>query len=497
MTWLVAAAAAISSGVLLALAFIEPGAGLLASVAFAPLLVVVSRSPRARHAAAAGALAGAVANGISCAWLVGTITRFGGFPLPVALLIYALLIAYTALPLALWTGLLRWAGPRAPILLAPLLWLAIESTFPNLFPWRLAYTQRALPALIQSAEWAGPTLLGGVLIWISAALARAWQEPRGLFLPLGLLGLLGMHGTGRIDDVDRLIRDAPRLRVGLVQGNLTLDEKRHADLFNQNVARYRHLSESFSPAPDLLIWPETVVEWGLPHGAPRLSAGHDPLPGATTPLLFGALTWEPTDQGPRWYNSILLRNPGGDIGGAYDKIVLMPFGEFLPFSETFPWLRDLSPNTGNFAQGTAVEPIPVGANARVGAVVCYEDMLPSLLADATARGANLLASLTNDAWYGDSAALRLHESLALFRAVENRRFLIRSTNTGLTSVIDPVGRITATLVPWQARAQVVEVALLDTPTGYPTYAGPVRILVLVSAAGLLLWCRANVGRTGS
>ena len=490
-------AAAISSGLLLALSFIEPAAGILASIAFAPVLAVVSRSRRMRDAAAVGALAGAIANGISCAWLVGTITRFGGFPLPVALLIFALLIAYTALPIALWTGLLQWAGPRAPILLAPLLWVAIESTFPNLFPWRLAYTQRALPALIQSAEWAGPMLLGAVLVWLSAAAARAWQRPFGLLPPLAVLGLLGLHGSGRIGEIDRLIREAPRLRVGLVQGNLSLDEKRHADLFNQNVARHRQLSESLAPAPDLLIWPETVVEWGLPHRAHRLSAGHDPLPGATTPLLFGALTWEPTTEGPRWYNSILLRNPGGDIGGAYDKIVLMPFGEFLPFSDSFPWLRDLSPNTGNFARGGVVEPIPVGTRARVGAVVCYEDMLPWLLADATARGANLLASLTNDAWYGDSTALRLHESLALFRAVENRRFLIRSTNTGLTSVIDPVGRITASLVPWQAGAQIVEVSLLDTPSAYPTATGPLRILVLVSAIGLLLWCRANVGRTGS
>ncbi len=478
----------------MALAFTRPTFGLLAALAFAPLLFALEGARTPGQAAGLGFLAGAIANGLCCVWLVGTISIFGGFPLLLALPIYAALVAWTAIPFAAFGALVSWAGVNPPVLLAPLLWTAIEAFFPNLFPWRLGYTQRALPVLIQSAEWVGPTLLTFTLVWLGTATARLKRRPLGILPPLALLALLAVHGRWRIAEIDQEISRAPRLQIGVVQGNIKLDEKRHVDLFESNIDRYRKLSLALTPTPDLLIWPETVVEWGLPHGATSLSAGLDPFPDAPAPLLFGALTFQPGATQSRWYNSILLRDAGGRIVGDYDKIVLMPFGEFLPFADAFPWLRSLSPMTGDFVRGTEMRPLRLNDKARLGVVVCYEDMLPDLFADASAQGANLLASLTNDAWYGDSSALQLHETLAFFRAVENRRFLVRSTNTGLTSVIDPVGRVQATLPPWQATASSIEVALLDLPTPYRAFDRPVRILLLVSAAALLLWCRSTSRR---
>ena len=162
--------------------------------------------------------------------------------------------------------------------------------YPNLFPWRLGHSQRAVPLLMQIGDATGPYGLSFAMIYLAAALTRVREGSRALVGPLAVLALLIGYGIYREAQVDAIVRAAPAVRVGIVQGNLSLDEKRHADHFRENVARYQHLSSTITPPPDLLVWPESVVEWGIPHDEANLDE-LDPLPGATTPLIFGAVSY--------------------------------------------------------------------------------------------------------------------------------------------------------------------------------------------------------------
>lgn len=452
-----------AGGAALAVAFLAPDWGPLAWFAFLPVFVLAPRATDRRAAARIGFAMGITVNGILGTWLIETIERFGGFPWPLAVFFYCLLVLYTALPFAALGALLRTAGPRAPLLLAPALWVAIEFLFPGLFPWRLAYSQRAYPLLIQSADLAGPGLLSFVMVWTTAALAQG--EWRKLRAPLAALLLLLAYGGWRMGVIEAEIAHAPGLQIGVVQGNLSLDEKHGVGRLTANLARYRELSSDLRPVPDLIVWPETVITWGIEQDR-ALDPVRDPWPQAPAPLLFGAISWRKGENRMHWFNSVFLRGQDGSLQGRFDKIVLMPFGEFLPFADRFPWLRALSPQTANFDAGTNAAVFPLAGGARIGPAICYEDMLHDPLGASAAGGANILISVANDAWYNQSAALLLHETLGMWRAVENRRFFLRATNTGLTSAIDPLGRRIFELPVGEAVAEVVSVRLLDVDTPF-------------------------------
>lgn len=455
-------------GLAIALAFLDPRAWPLAWFGLVPLFALCPHAPRRRSAFLDGWIVGVVANGTACAFLVETIDRFGGFPIAVAIFFYAALISFTALPFGVVGWLLRWVGPRTSVLLAPALWVSSEFLFPNFFPWRLAYSQRDLLWLIQIGDVTGPYGLSFVMAWFASAATRARRHPAVLAPPLIAAAILCIYGAVRVDTIRAAMASAPEVTIGVVQGNLSLVEKRQGDMFRANVDRYRRLSLELDPAPDLIVWPETVVGWAIPREAERLGA-RDPFPDATAPLLFGAISNDGTGPDARWYNSAFLRTRDGRVTGRYDKLVLMPFGEFLPFSSTFPWLKDLSPNTGDFTPGDGPAVLDVTPDLRVGALVCYDDMLAGHVRDAGRDGATLLLTIANDAWFGESAALDLHESLALWRAIENRRYFVRATNTGLTSVVDPLGKRVVELPIWVEMAEATPVRLLEIPTVYQGY----------------------------
>lgn len=451
-------------GLGIASAFLDARLWPLAWVAFAPLFAAAPRAATPRSAALDGWLMGLATNVPAFYWLIETMHRFGGFPLPIAASFYGVLSAYGALQFGLVAALLRVAGPGAPSLLAPALWTASEFLFPNLFPWRIAHSQHLLSPLIQIGDVTGPYGLSFVMAWTASALVRRPFAVGHLLPPaLAVLLLLG-YGGWRGGEVRRALETTPTYRVGLVQGNLALDEKRHADHFDSNVARYQRLSAGLDPTPDLLVWPETVVEWGIPQDS-DLPAELDPLPHSKVPLLFGAVSYRGRGAARQWFNSAFLRAPDGRMVGRYDKIVLMPFGEFLPLASLFPDLKRLSPNTGDFTAGAGPGVLAASPEARIGALICYEDLLAGHVRDTVRAGATILAAVTNDAWFGNTAALRQHEMLALWRAIENRRYLVRATNTGLSGVIDPLGTVRATLPIEVASATIAEAQLshIDSP----------------------------------
>src|SRR5690606_33395595 len=188
--------------------------------------------------------------------------------------------------------------------------------------------QRALPVLMQVGDSTGPYGLSFAIVFLAAGLAQIRERPRALLLPAAVVALVVAYGVARERAIAEILAAAPPVSVGIVQGNLSLDEKRHRELFESNVERYRRLSASLVPPPDLLVWPETVVEWGIPHELdPERGLGRlDPLPDGEIPLIFGAVSYRRRDPaGPlraenlEWFNSAFLRGADGRLTARYDK----------------------------------------------------------------------------------------------------------------------------------------------------------------------------------
>jgi apolipoprotein N-acyltransferase len=162
----------------------------------------------------------------------------------------------------------------------------------------------------------------------------------------------------------------------------------------------------------------------------------------------------------------------------------MPFGEYTPLGDWLPWLKEINNTAGDFIAGDSARifsyPLSDGRTAKVSPLICYEDVVPRLAREATAAGAELLVNQTNDVWFGDTVAPYQHHMIASFRAIENRRFLLRSTNTGLTAVVDPMGRTLASLPPYSETVLPMEVSLLNIPSTFTNL--PIPLIWLIIAA---------------
>ena len=172
----------------------------------------------------------------------------------------------------------------------------------------------------------------------------------------------------------------------------------------------------------------------------------------------------------RWFNTAISTNINGEVIGRYDKEFLLAFGEYLPFGDDFPILYKWTPHSGRFSKGTVLEPVDVevkGVKHKVTVLICYEDILPGFTNRAVAAGdPELLVNITNDAWFGDTTEPWEHLALAKFRAIEHRRFLVRSTNSGVSAIIDPMGGVVTHTKTFTAEAQEGTVRWMRSHTVY-------------------------------
>jgi apolipoprotein N-acyltransferase len=247
----------------------------------------------------------------------------------------------------------------------------------------------------------------------------------------------------RLGQVEALDAASPKLKVAVVQANVGAASKHeHAA---QGIARYRSMTDEAMriPGVGLVVWPES----GLNHSIYDMDVNLSRVvsdQGVKAPMIVGALRGELTGGGRRVWNTAFSLDDTGKISGHYDKIVRLVFGEYVPGDTIFPFIYDLLPYSGHFEAGQSLEPLPVGPY-RVSVDICYEDILPSLLRrlmgpiDAAGNRPQALVNVTNDSWYGPSEP-PIHLALAVFRAAEHRRWMVRSTATGISAFIDSAGR---------------------------------------------------------
>jgi apolipoprotein N-acyltransferase len=497
-------ALAVGTGLLYFLAF--PGIDVwpLGFVAWVPLLVAL-RGRSVRQQTRLAWLSGFTMTFVGFYWMLGMLQNFSGFPVVACLAFMVVLAAYQGGRIGLFgffyarsSSLGWWRGPCFALAFA-----ASELVYPLLFPWYFGAVVHQLPALTQLAELGSPIAVGLVIALCNYALAELWlahheRRPKPWRLGAMMLSLLVLsagYGLLRIREVDRIAAKAPKGRVGLVQANMGLMEKRRDR--GEGLRRHVELSEKLlAEGPlDLIVWSETSVAGGVYEQDAEAVYRQLFTERLPVPVLFGALlARDVADARKRTlFNSALMSDGRGHIVGRYDKHALLAFGEYLPLGSTFPILYEWSPNTGAFTPGDSMAALPAGPH-RVSAHICYEDVLPGFVNDLVAASdAELLVNLTNDAWYGDTTQPWIHLALATFRAIEHRRYFVRSTNSGVSAVIDPVGRVLAHTGTFELAALSHEVAYLKPArTPYEIYGDAPWWACSAAIAGLCVVPRRRI-----
>lgn len=485
------------SAVLIAAPFLWPPLFPLTWFAFVPFLFALDRSSSSRHSIGLGFCLGAITIAIGFHWIVYTIHVFGGVNYPLALVGFALFCLYSAMPFALFALLIRLCGTGPLGLWPPVFWVTGEFWFPNLFPWYLASSQSWFTPLLQSADMVGLYATSFLLVWFNTVLfttARTLARGRIVELPAwaaaavcATLAATLVYGHVRLGQVSAIMKAAPRLRVAAVQGNIGIARKDDARYLRTNLEAYHALSNT-APEADLLIWPESALESWVPEGAARLP--DDLLPPEHPPMIVGTMSFRREPGGTRSFNSAFLVDRSGRVLGRYHKQILLAFGEYIPFAGLLGNLPGMPPIGEGFTPGDLNDTFDI-AGAKIAPLICYEDLMPRLSRGFVENGsANLLVNLTNDAWYGKSAAPWEHARLAQWRAIETRRAMVRATNTGLTTVIAPTGKIEAFLPIFTEGVLETSVPLLEIETPYVR--GGDWFVFLVTGVALLALARRAV-----
>lgn len=462
------------SGVLYFLAFAGFDLWPLTFVSLLPLLVVITRDGLTRrHAVGVSVWFGFVTNWGGYYWLIEMLDSFSGFPLPVCLLFASAVCLYQGGQLALFSFLSLHAkrrGHALPWVIVPI-YAATELAYPLLFPSYFANCFHELPLLMQVVDLGGPTLLSALAVLWNGALLSLLQRARAqspvdkrliACAALSLIATLG-YGSYRIADTDQRSANAPKRSVGIVQADMGIFQKRS----DPEEGHRRHIEQSVAlerdVRVDLIIWPESALVWPIPARATRLTALLEPL---HTPVLFGGIARRFEDGHRRTYNTAFMTDAERKVLGTYDKTYLLAFGEYLPFGETFPWLYDLSPNTGRFTPGTHQRALPFDG-FRVSTLICYEDVLPGFTRSAVRESdPHLLVNITNDSWFGDTHEPWIHLALAKLRAVEHHRYLARATNSGVSAIVDASGRVVTQSGTFERATLHADVAMLTGTTLY-------------------------------
>jgi apolipoprotein N-acyltransferase len=449
-------AAAVFSGLLYWLAFPGVDAWPLAFVAWVPLILAIHGQP-ARRAMLLGGAAGLTMNVAGFFWLEEMLVTFSGFPAPICFVFVVLVCAYQGGRVALLGWLHGRASARGwpePLVFAAA-FAASELVYPLLFPWYYSATVHQVPVLTQLADIGGPIAVGLVLVAANLAtaeflfarlqrrtLSRATLAAGGL-----TVGFACAYGAIRIPAVEKATNAAPAATVGIVQADMGLMEKRTQ--FDEGLRRHLDMSHALrARGVDFVVWSETAATRPVNDDTYREEL-RSVARAIGLPAIFGAVIVKRVPDERRYvlYNSAISSDSNGTVAGRYDKQYLLTFGEYLPFGDRFPILYKWSPNSGHFTPGSSLEPLAIdtpGNAHRVTALICYEDILPRFTSAAVTHGEpELLVNITNDAWFGDTAEPWEHLALAQLRAVEHRRYLVRGTNSGVSAVVDPVGRVTA------------------------------------------------------
>ena len=490
-------ASALLSGLLLVVSFPAFNYSLLSAVAVVPLLVALTQTRGRGEQWLLGTLAGCVFWGGTCYWVYDVMHRYAHLSAPAAAAIF---IGFFVAK-GMHTGL--FALLAAPVLKRPwaipavaAAWVAVEGTHQFIFTWlHLGNAAAGMSVVARAAPYTGVYGLSFVLMMMNTAAALAiLRRPRR-----ELAWLLAVPLLYALPTVPE--RKEGRESVRLIQPNIHPDEvvegrwtRRRATEHWARMAALSHgvESELGSERPSFIIWPEYTIpayyfddpgfELFITELA-RESGAH---------LIFNTVEFRRGEDGTRPLNSAVTLDPDGNLIAHYSKRFLVPFGEFVPWPFSL-FIDRITVEAGDFLPGEGLALAPVGDH-QIGTFICYESVFAEGVRQFTAAGAEVLVNISNDSWYGRTAARHQHLLIARMRALENRRWLLRATNDGITSIIDPAGRLQGWLPSFKEGVLTGRFSYESSLTWFSRFGEWFWWLSIVGTAVALSWRRA--GRAG-
>ena len=443
------------------LSFSFPGYGVwpLAWVGLLPLFTALSKKSLL-SAPFLGWVMGLFYFGLSLGWVKNTITDFGHLPLWLAIIVNFLMVSV----LALYTGLFAYIyvkisqrlGETTALAFAPFVWVAVEFFRGNFwflaFPWlRLADSQYTVLSIIQVADIAGEEGIGLLIVIVNTALYalfRWWQNlpaafstfpiRQTLFATL-LLALTVAYGKAKLSELKN--NDQPSTKVAIIQGNIDQQRKWEIDYRAEQVSLYmKKTGEAVANGAKFVVWPEASAPFYF--GQERIFTPMiEELASLTkTPILFGSPGYEERGSQTVAHNRAWVVRPDGGQE-KFAKINLVPFGEYVPLKKILFFLDKVVSGIGDMEPGVELKPLGTGEYL-VGAQICYEIIFPQYSRTLAEKGSAVLVNITNDSWYGHTSASRQSLAMAVYRAVENRKPLLRAAQTGISAIVQPNGSIT-------------------------------------------------------
>jgi apolipoprotein N-acyltransferase len=496
-----------ASGILLTISFPDAGLSWAAWFAIVPLLVAV-KDVKPSQSFRLGLLSGLVHYLTLLYWLSYTMQTYGHLPVYLSVPVLFLLSFYLALYMALFSGLLALIpkGSIAYFFMIPLLWVSTEymrSFLFSGFPWELlAYSQYNALHIIQVADILGPYGISFVIALSNAAFFSCFLRLSGklrkdegipshyavttLAVFVFFLSVFLYYGKNRIENTGSAVLGAPVVSVSVVQGNISQSEKWDPAFQDSTIEKYANLSRRAAAGkPDLMVWPETAAPFYFTDDVRMTKKVQNAATETGIQFLIGSPSFTINGNDMAFYNSAFMLDKEGKITGKYDKVHLVPFGEYVPFRKWLPFIGKMVEQVGDFSPGEKGSTISLNGH-RLGVLICYELIFPYLSRAQVKNGAGFLVNMTNDAWYGETSAPYQHFSMAVFRAVENRRSIVRAANTGISGFIDPSGRITGATSIFEDAVMTRKIPLLNKMTFYTRFGDIFAFFCLSLSAAVFL-----------
>jgi apolipoprotein N-acyltransferase len=491
----------LSSAVLLILSFPKINQAYFTWIALVPILYALE-GKSAYQTFLAGLLCGCIFYTGLIYWIVVVTTTYGGLIYPVGIFVMLLLVTYLSLYCGLALSLSRFIEEKTSFSLPtilPFIWVALEYVRSFLFsgfPWEsLGYAHYQSRLLIQCSDITGVYGISFLIVYVNASLYLLlrgipvkkipWKES---VLATLMITVALCYGTWRLDDIRKITAASGKIQCGLIQGNIDQGIKWNRAFRNHAIARHQQLSrEALYRNTRLLIWPESSTPFYFQSEIDYQEAIFDIISDKDVFLLLGSPSIEVRAGRLHNFNSAFLLSPSRKVVGRYDKIHLVPYGEYIPLKRFFPFINKMVVGIGDFSSGNSIALLGL-PEASFGVLICYEIIFPDLTRRFVKQGAQFLVNITNDAWFGKTSAPYQHLSMAVMRAIENRRYIARAANTGISAFIDATGEIKSTTALFTESFLTGTIAIVGVKTFYTTYGD---VFALLSALlSLVLLCYA-------
>lgn len=486
---------ALISGILLFLSFPQYGSGFIAWIALVPLFHAI-KDRTFSDSLLFGFIAGAVYYVGIIYWVVYAIFKYGNLPIYTAILAMLLLSAYLSIYVAFFSaGINYFKKKKIPLLFsAPIIWTSLEyikSIFLTGFPWEnLAYSQFLNIKIIQLADMTGTYGISFLIVFINAVIYQVLFDNLtkkkiifNLCIAVLIIFLVYGYGVYRVSTITGLMNDAKAIEVNLIQGNIDQGVKWDEAYRQKSVETYKKLSLKYSiKSRGLIVWPETAVPFYFQNADNYRRAIIEVAISSNNWLLIGSPSYVKENNTYAVSNSAFLISPEGEVKGQYDKVHLVPFGEYVPLRKYFPFIDKLVFGIGDFRAGSGYHPLQMD-QLELGVLICYEGIFPEAGRKYKNENAQLLVNITNDAWYGRTSAPYQHLSMVILRSIENRLYTVRAANTGISAIIDATGAIVSNTDLFETTSLQGSVKILNTKTFYSIFGD---VFAYICLAGLIL-----------